>query len=170
MRRSTAFVALLVALVAAVFAATGSGAAQDGTLGVKEGNGFVQIRAVGGVIGRIANGTVRLADVNPGDGGAPIVKCDEGIVDVSGDTFDPNDVVKLCTGTDIRFRLLGGAFRLLVTGKGINLSVVGQGKVTLEGKPTDPGQYSVNDSQNTPLPVTDKVSFDLDATATIPSS
>jgi hypothetical protein len=41
---------------------------------------------------------------------------------------------------------MGGAFRVVVRGRGINLSLVGKGNVTLKGADTeDDGTYSVND-------------------------
>jgi hypothetical protein len=165
MRRISALLFVLAALSAGVLAARVGAAVDDGTLSVNDGTGSIQIRAHGGIFGRITRGSVQLTDVNPGDGGLPRLTCDDEH-DLSQTTLDPDDTVKVCTGTDIRFRLVGGAFRLLVSGTGINLSVVGKGKVTLAGKGIDPGLFSVNDADPLPLPA-DKLTFELNASATI---
>ena len=45
----------------------------------------------------------------------------------------------------MRFRIIGGAFRVRIQGRGINLSLVGKGSVTLNGAGTgEDGMYSVN--------------------------
>jgi hypothetical protein len=166
MRRFATVLFLLSALVAAVAAANVRAAADDGTLSVKDGNGVVQVRARGGVMGRVTRGSVQLTDVNEGDGGTAMLKCDNEVAtDRSDSTLDPDDTVKWCTGSNIRFRLVGGSFRLFVTGVGVNVSVVGKGRVTLVGKSIDPGLYSVNDSEYVELPL-DRLTFELDAAAT----
>jgi hypothetical protein len=168
MRRTPALLLILLALVVPAFAVAAGAAVDDGTLTVKDGVGTVQIRANGVVLGRIARGSVQISDINPGDGGLPQITC-EGKRDISDTTLDPNDVVVVCTGTDIRFRLIGGAFKLAVTGKGISLSVVGKGRVTLLGTGTDPGTFRFNsDLVETPLPDVRTV-FDLNATTTVVS-
>ena len=56
-------------------------------------------------------------------------------------------------GTNVRFRLLGGTFRIKVIGRGVNLSVVGTGKVTLNGDDTaaDDGTFSFNGDPYQPV-------------------
>jgi hypothetical protein len=57
-------------------------------------------------------------------------------------------------GTKVRFRIIGGSFRVVVRGRGINLSLVGTAKVTLDGAGTDDdGSYSVNGGEYLALPV-----------------
>jgi hypothetical protein len=56
-------------------------------------------------------------------------------------------------GTRVRFRIIGGAFRIRITGRGINLSLVAKGNVTLKGAGTDDdGTYSVNGGEYGPIP------------------
>ena len=63
----------------------------------------------------------------------------------------------------MRFRLIGGAFKVTVIGRGVNLSVVGRGRVTLKGEGTlDDGSYSVNGADYLLVPP-DPFSFGLNA-------
>ena len=56
-----------------------------------------------------------------------------------------HETTRLGRGTNVRFRIIGGTFRVVVKGRGINLSLVGKGNVTLKGAGTvDDGSYSVN--------------------------
>ena len=55
--------------------------------------------------------------------------------------------------TKVRFRLIGGAFRIRVYGTGINLSVVGKGTVGISGAGTaDDGTYSLDGGDYVPVP------------------
>jgi hypothetical protein len=64
------------------------------------------------------------------------------------------DTKALYSGTDIRFRVIGGFFRVKVIGSGMDLSVVGKGSVTLG--PTlgllTLGTYSLNGGFVLPFP------------------
>ena len=63
----------------------------------------------------------------------------------TGDSRVEAQAAHLYGGTKVRFRLVGGTFRIRVVGTGVNLSVVGKGQVTLHGAGTaDDGSYSVN--------------------------
>jgi hypothetical protein len=56
-------------------------------------------------------------------------------------------------GTKVRFRIIGGSFKIVVRGRGINLSLVGKGNVTLNGADTgDDGTYSVNGGDYSAVP------------------
>jgi hypothetical protein len=169
-----ALTSLLV--LGAVFTASAVAAVagqDDGTLAVQDGNGLVAVNGTGTVIGRVDGAaTVRIVDPSPNDGSPlQLPKCPNR-QNVSAKTLDPNDKIIVCSGEDIRFRLVGGAFRVTISGKGINLSVAGQGRVTLEGIPqsatgddTSTGWYSVNDSDTVLIPMIRTV-FHLDASAT----
>ncbi len=55
--------------------------------------------------------------------------------------------------TIVRFRIIGGAFKIRVQGRGINLSLVGKGNVTLNGAGTGAdGMYSVNGDTYSVIP------------------
>jgi hypothetical protein len=161
MRRSLVFVllSLLVAAPAALAGvAPGDRSVDDGTLSVKRGKGAVGLNIRGAIIGRLDRGTVRAVDPDDTDGSGPVLKgCDRGSADISDKTADPDDVTILCSGTDIRFRLLGGGKYLLkIQGTGIFLSAVGFGRVFLDGRGDvtggPDGVYSVNGGAYRSLP------------------
>jgi len=160
-------------VLSGVFAASASAGADDGTLAIVNEEGFASVNATGTVIGRITNyATVRIVDLDTTDGGIPIIGHCPGRVNISAQTPDPDDKTIRCTGEDIRFRIVGGAFKVVASGQGINLSVAGQGKVTIYGVLEPPvtgsgltGTYSVNDGDPAPIPL-EKRTFALDASAT----
>ena len=126
---------MLVALaLPATSAARGRGPS-DGTLSVR-----------GGVIGSFAKGSVTITDPVDGDGTGPIVTGDEW-------SKDRSDTTTSWGGTKVRFRIIGGAFKIRVQGRGINLSLVGKGNVTMTGAGTgDDGSYSVNGGEYSAIP------------------
>ena len=146
MRRLLTF-GLLVALALPAASAARTYGATDGTLSVQDARGTITISARGGVIGSFARGSVTISDPIDGDGTGPIV---------TGDDFPPiekNDTTTTWRGTKVRFRIIGGYFRIVLRGRGINLSLVGKGNVTVDGAGTgDDGSYSVNGGDYLALP------------------
>ena len=135
MRRSLALVVLLaLAIPLAGYAAVRSG---EGTLSVGDGHGKVVVQAKGAVIGRLGSGTVLVFDLTPNDAFEPYVSGDD-YVRLVGDTGIQYG------GKNLRFRLIGGAYRVVIRGTGIDLSVVANGFALLEGDPDDPGVYSID--------------------------
>jgi hypothetical protein len=139
--------AVLVALALPAASLARDQGASDGTLSVRDGRGTITISGRGGVIGSFARGSVTISDPVEGDGTGPIV---------TGDDFPPiekNDTTTTWRGTKVRFRIIGGSFRIVVKARGINLSLVGTGKVTLDGAGTgDDGSYSVNGGDYLAIP------------------
>jgi len=129
--------------VLGLLVATGAASARpetltDGTLTVKNGVGRIVITAKGGVIGRFDRGSVMMKDPIAGDGTGPIVTGAESeqVIDERTTRY---------TGKDVRFRIIGGRFTIVVDGSNIQLSAVGNGTVKLDGRGTvDDGSYSVN--------------------------
>jgi len=81
-----------------------------------------------------------------GDGTGPIVTGDDW-------SKDRDATTTTWGGSKVRFRIIGGSFPIVVKGRGVNLSLVGTGKVTLSGAGTvDDGSYSVNGGDYFPLP------------------
>ena len=158
MRRLLTF-AMLAGLVLPATSLAHPSGINDGTLSVQDGVGKIIIAGRGGVIGSFAKGSVTISDPVDGDGTGPIV---------TGDDFPPierSDTTTTWRGTRVRFRMIGGTFRLVVKGRGINLSFVGKGNVTLDGADTvDTGSYSVNGSDYSPIPGF-PFAFPLSATA-----
>jgi hypothetical protein len=138
MRRIAITFALLVALATPAVSAARENTPNDGTLSVREGRGIVTIQGRGAVIGSIRTGSVMINDPVDGDGTGPIVKGDEW-------SKERSDTATTWGGKGVRFRIIGGTFKIVVRGRGINLSMVGKGNVTLKGMGTeDDGSYSVN--------------------------
>jgi hypothetical protein len=138
--------AMLAALALPAASAARNQGATDGTLSVRDARGTVTISVRGGVIGSFARGSVRISDPIDGDGTGPIVTGDEW-------SNERDATTTTWGGTKVRFRIIGGSFRIVVRGRGINLSLVGIGKVTLDGAGTvDDGSYSVNGGEYLPMP------------------
>ena len=139
--------AVLVALALPAASSARHQGASDGTLSVRDGRGTITISGRGGVIGSFARGSVTISDPVDGDGTGPIV---------TGDDFPPierNETTTTWRGTKVRFRIIGGSFRIVVRARGVNLSLVGTGKVTLDGAGTgDDGSYSVNGGDYLAIP------------------
>ena len=154
MRRLLPFAVLAALLVPSAATARPAGLA-DGTLSVRDGRGIFTIQGRGGVIGSFAKGAVTINDPIDGDGTGPIVNGDDW-------SKERSDTTTTWGGTRVRFRMIGGTFKIVVRGRGINLSVVGKATVTLNGAGTDDdGTYSVNGGDYSPIP--DFFSFPLSA-------
>jgi hypothetical protein len=139
-------VAMLAALAVPATSAAQPRGANDGTLSVRDGRGAITISGRGAVIGSFAQGRVTISDPVEGDGSGPIVTGDEW-------SRDRDATTTTWGGTRVRFRIIGGAFKIFVKGRGINLSLVGKGTVTLNGAGTeDDGTYSVNGEPYSPIP------------------
>jgi hypothetical protein len=147
MRRLLTFAVLALALALPVGAAARQSGVNDGTLSIKDARGVFTIQGRGAVIGSIAQGRVTISDPIDGDGTGPIV---------TGDDFPPierNENTTTWRGNKVRFRIIGGTFRVVVKGRGINLSFVGKGNVILNGAGTeDDGSYSVNGADYNLIP------------------
>lgn len=115
-----------------------SAQSSEGTLSVENGRGKVTLQVRGGVIGRLERGSVTFFDLTPEDLYDPWVFGDDEAVRFVGDTGITY------SGSGLRFRLGGGGFRVVVTGRGIDLSAVGKGSGSIQGAAVDPGLYSVD--------------------------
>jgi hypothetical protein len=156
MRRLLLF-ALLAAVVLPAAALARPTGLNDGTLSVQSGDGKIVIAGRGGVIGSFGKGSVTISDPVDGDGTGPIVTGDEW-------SRDKSDTTTTWGGKGVRFRMIGGVFRIVVKGRGINLSFVGKGNVTITGAGTlDDGSYSVNGGDYSAIPF--QVAFPLSATS-----
>jgi hypothetical protein len=144
--RALLTLAVLAALALPAASAARDQGASDGTLSVRDARGTVTISVRGGVIGSFARGSVRISDPVDGDGTGPIVTGDEW-------SNERDATTTTWGGTKVRFRIIGGSFRIVVKGRGINLSLVGKGNVTLDGAGTvDDGSYSVNGGEYLAMP------------------
>ncbi|MBA2296560.1 MAG: hypothetical protein H0W14_00805 [Actinobacteria bacterium] len=138
MRKTLAILVLLAVVVP--FAGSAGTRTGEGTLSVDSGRGKVTVQAKGAILGRIANGSVVVYDLTPNDAFEPYVSGDE-YVKLVGETGIQYG------GRNLRFRLIGGSYRVVVKGAGIDLSVVANGVAILEGDtaaPGGPGVYSID--------------------------
>jgi hypothetical protein len=138
---------MLPALVATGTAPAQSSGPTDGTLSVKNADGKVVFNGKGLAIGRLDKGQVTIKDPNPYDGSGPIVTGADSVQALGERTTR-------YSGTKIRFRIIGGAFTLIVFGTNIDVSVVGRGLVTLDGLDdnTD-ASFAVNGADPEPFPL-----------------
>jgi len=132
------------ALSAAALAASAGAAEPDtGVLSVERGRGMVAIDIRGSVLGRLGTGSLRVTDVTPRDRFAPSVMGRKLTVTRLG----PRTL--LYRGQALRFRMLGGGYRIVVRGSGVSVSAVGRGAVVLDGEPRvageDVGVFSLDD-------------------------
>ena len=137
--------ALVAALAVPAAALATPSAVDDGTLVVKNADGYVFVTARGAVIGSCDSCRVRTYDPDPDDGTGPIVAGAE-------DHSDVSDGVDLYTGTDVRFRMIGGAFKIRIWGTGIDLSVVAKGWGRVKGYDSNTGWYALNGGDRHQLP------------------
>jgi len=119
----------------------------DGTLVVDNGRGAVTVKARGGIIGRFDSGRLVVEDPVEGDGSGPIVYGAERIRDLGGRRT-------LYIGEDVRFRMIGGYYRVQIQAVGIDVSAVGRGTVTLDatGFADLPGRFQINGGPFQSLP------------------
>lgn len=144
----------------------------SGTLSVERGKGVVMIDLRGSVLGRLTTGSLRVTDQTPNDKYAPLV---------AGKKLTQERIGSRTTiyrGQGLRFRLVGGGYRMVARGTGITVSAVGRGNVMLDGEPRWPGDdvglYSrdgadcgAEPASCTPLPP-DPVRFALEPLPTEP--
>jgi hypothetical protein len=146
--------AFFLAAPAAGFALAGDA---DGTLSVKAGIGKVYLNFNGSAVGRLQHGVIRVVDPVASDGfGVDFSGC-EVEKDKSDTTVNPSDTVTVCQGYNLRFRAIGGKYRIGIRGSFIYLSAVGSGYATLNGAGDSPviesdGRYSLNDGPYKSLP------------------
>lgn len=120
-------------------------ALDDGTLSVRNGNGVIFVSARGTVIGTCDQCRVSIFDPSPDDGAAPVVTGYEGHKDID-ETRD------LWSGRDVRFRMVGGFFKIRIAGNGIDLGAVAKGWGRIQAYDSNTGTYSVNGEPRRPLP------------------
>ena len=147
------FCALALLLPATAFAS--KAARGDGTLSLKNANVTkVVIQANGAVLGRFDSGKLLLTDHHPADADVPVL--------LGCNVEKPiNEKTTLCSGTNIRFRSIGGKFTLRITNASdLDLSAVGRGTVTLEGKGLlNDGKYSFDGKPFQDVPFEEKKFF-----------
>ena len=151
-------VLLLCAFALVSVASTAAGAEPTaGTLSVERGKGMVMVDLRGSLLGRLTTGSLRVTDHTPLDRYSALVVGRK----VTQERLGPRTV--LYRGQGLRFRMVGGGYRVVVRGSGISVSAVGRGVVLLDAEPKfagdDAGVYSLDGidcslepTECTPLP------------------
>jgi len=138
MRKLLVFLVVLATAVPAVASAAPARPLDkgDGTLAVKNAQGRVIVNARGALLGRLDDGGLTVLDLTPNDASdIQVFGYDQKPI------YRPNGTV-VYSGANIRFRLVGGAYSVAITGKGINLSAVGRG--TVQGIGVTDGLFSTD--------------------------
>jgi hypothetical protein len=132
-------------------ASAGRGAPADGSLAVRDGRGKVQLVVKGSLIGRYGQGSLTIEQLSF-DGADPVVRGYRTV------RWGKKGNVRTYTGKNVRFRLIGGRYRVVFNGKGLNFSLVGRGRAQLDGVGSVDrgifydGFYSLNGSEEESLP------------------
>ena len=123
-----------IAAAAVLGSSAGAAGPGVGVLSVEDGRGMVTLDLKGSVLGRLSSGTLRVTDHTPLDRYSALVVGRK----VTQERLGPRTV--LYRGQSLRFRMLGGGYRIVVRGAGISVSAVGRGVVALDGEPRFPGE------------------------------
>lgn len=141
--RKLALLACTVFGAAALAGSAGAVDPQNGTLSVARGKGVVVLEVHGNILGRLGNGVLTVTDLTPRDKYTALV-----VARKMKETRFVGPRTTRYRGLGIRFRMVGGGYRVGIRGTGIALSAVGVGFVTLDGDRTttfdDAGVYSLD--------------------------
>jgi hypothetical protein len=143
---------LLCSITALAAGAAALAQPAPGTLSVERGRGVVMIDLKGSVVGRITSGSLRVTDHTPNDRFTAVVYGRK----LTQERAGPRTIVY--RGAGLRFRMLGGGYRMVARGSGITVSAVGRGSVMLDGEPRftadDLGVYSLDGTDCSVDPLT----------------
>lgn len=131
------FVLLALFALALPVAGLSAPTAGEGTLSVQGGRGTITVKMRGGVIGRLDRGNVTVTDLTPEDAYDAVVFGYDQLQFVG-------DTAIRYSGAGIRYRLVGGSFRIVINGRGIDVSVVGKGNGVIRGESELSGVYSLD--------------------------
>ena len=152
MRRLLVPLLILAALFpAAALSERGGKEPTDGTMTVRDGRGKLTLVIKGSLIGRFANGTLKIEALDTDEGGDPVVRGYKTVKWGRGNS-------PTYSGKNVRFRLIGGRYRVQFHGKGLNFSLVARGRVMIDGSGSlgdgifYDGFYSLNGSEEESLP------------------
>jgi hypothetical protein len=145
---------LLCSLVLAPAAMAGVRTTGDGVLELKGVNATkVAITGQKGAIwGQLDKGVLKVVDLNPDDNLNAYV---------SGGTIipDTDPTLTVYSGKNIHFRFIGGKYRFIIQGSGIDVTAVGVGQASLTGDPdqVDTGTYAIDDGKWQQVPYLKKL-------------
>jgi hypothetical protein len=139
------FLTLVMLLVVPTAAAARPGDKGDGTFAVKNAVGQITVVAKGTALGRVDEGQIAVADMNPGGTGDEIQ-----VLGYDKKPYTKPNGTTVYRGVDMRFRIVGGWYSLTVTGTGVNVSAVGRG--TVQGQGISEGLFSTDGLPFKPAP------------------
>lgn len=157
MRRLLLLSAALAALAVPAVAAGSRSDPGDGTLAVRKASGDTLFQPVmslviaGAVVGDLERGRIV---VFAAFGPQPVVTAADGTV---ATPVVRGDGALVYTGSGLRFRAVGGTYKLRLFGRGIDVNAVGQGHALLDGSsgaPTGDGMFSLDGGAWASLPAT----------------
>jgi len=141
--RKLGFLACSIVAFAAIGGSAGAADPDVGVLSIEGGRGAVMLELRGSVLGRLSFGTLRVTDKTPFDRYSALVVGRK----LTQERIGPRTI--LYKGNGLRFRMVGGGYRIVVRGTGISLSAVGRGVVSLDGDRRITGEaagvYSLED-------------------------
>ncbi len=148
MRRIVVFCACVAALGLPAAVLARDSAPGDGSLVVKDASGprnvpVVALIITGAAIGHVEQGRIIIDDPTPGNDVGPVVTGAESRKDL------PNTTAQVWSGTDFRFRAVGGKYTILIYGSGVDVVALGRGTATLTGlldNAGNDGSYALNGS------------------------
>jgi hypothetical protein len=125
--RKLLVLACFLAVAAALTVSAGAADPPTGVLSIDEGRGVVTLDVRGVVLGRLGSGSIRVTDHTPRDPFTEIVRgkyVEEQI----------NLRTVVYRGQALRFRMVGGRYRIVIRGSGITVSANARGFVVLDGE------------------------------------
>lgn len=155
-------ITLLCAFVAVPAALAAPRATGDGVLELQDVYGKVQMGSLvqparGTLWGQVDSGTILATDpTGPGDGQILVSGWDTRTVQLADPTSPTGPRVIVYRGSDMRFRVTGGKYRIqFVNASDLNLTAVGGGFAILNGSVTaaDPGTYALDSGNWLPVPL-----------------
>jgi hypothetical protein len=132
-----------IAVAAVLGRSAGAAEPNVGVLSVANGRGAVMLDLRGSVLGVLGGGSLRVTDLTPRDRFTPLVTGRK----LTQERLGARTVVY--RGAALRFRMVGGGYRITIRGWGIFVSAVGRGVVAFDGEPRVAGEsvgvYSFED-------------------------
>ena len=138
----TLVISICFAIAALLAGVAGGAEPRAGVLSVQGGKGVVMLELRGSILGLLGSGSIVVVDRTPRDRYVAIVTGRK----LTQERVSPTRM--LYRGQGLRFRMLGGGYRVVIRGVGIVVSAVGRGVVSLDGErrfpEDDAGVYSVD--------------------------
>jgi hypothetical protein len=147
--RRLILILLALTLALPVAATAGPAASGDGSLVVTNADGSITLQVKGVIFGHFDRGKMTVID-SKADNPNALITVSNAKMDFKGAKLNV-----VYSGKDVRFLFPAGTYTLKFDANGLDLSAVGKGSMSVNGKtsPTgEDGTVSVNGAKATPLP------------------